>query len=292
MGYEKDPLAAMEAQIKALAKAGHDIQLHIHPQWVDAKWNGKGWTLNMDEYRLGGYTKEGEFSLEHLLRKGKETLEELIRPICPEYRCVALRAGGYNAQPSGDIVKAMREVGLFFDSSIYPGGYEQALSVYDYRKITREKGLWSVSDQLEYESNVDSRVYELPIVSLNVARWRKYLSCDRFKMVLSNTHSAKEMYETKISQSAMGGKKKSKLEKLTFLFEEECQTWDYCLLPNALQRKFIKEMERQKEREYFTLVGHPKSFLGSRNVEFLLKRLSQKDCCFVTISKEFKHIFE
>ena len=59
--------------------------------------------LNLSEWRLGGYSREGEYSLVNLLQKGKQTLEDLITPIDPEYRCIAIRAGGYNIQPSEEI---------------------------------------------------------------------------------------------------------------------------------------------------------------------------------------------
>ena len=36
MGYDRNPIEAMERQLKRAFEYGHDIQLHLHPQWVDA----------------------------------------------------------------------------------------------------------------------------------------------------------------------------------------------------------------------------------------------------------------
>lgn len=38
MGYDHNPVVAMENQLKQAYAKGHDIQLHLHPQWVDAVW--------------------------------------------------------------------------------------------------------------------------------------------------------------------------------------------------------------------------------------------------------------
>ena len=38
MGYKKDPALAMKDQIIKAFQKGHDIQLHIHPQWLNAKY--------------------------------------------------------------------------------------------------------------------------------------------------------------------------------------------------------------------------------------------------------------
>lgn len=283
MGYDKNPIAAMEEQIREAVRDGHDVQLHIHPQWVKAHWSDNGWVLNMDDYRLGDYKGEGEDSLVNILRRGKETLENLIAPVKPYYKCVALRCGGYNAQPSESIVKAMREVGLFFDSSIYPGGYENGrLSFYDYRSVPADNGLWPVSDRLDTISETTSDIYELPIVSMKVERWRKYCSMERVSGFFSNVRTSKEMLETKVSGN--GARSVSMGDKFKFLLGTECQTWDFCLLPANIHKRFVRLMAQQPDRKYFTLVGHPKSYVGSKNLLFLLKLLNQNNCEFNTIA--------
>lgn len=287
MGYDKNPITAMEDQIREAVRDGHDVQLHIHPQWVKAYWSENGWVLNMDDYRLSDYVGEGEDSLVNILRRGKETLERLIVPVKPYYKCVALRCGGYNAQPSDSIVKAMRETGLIFDSSVYPGGYQTGkLSSYDYRSVPADKGFWPVSDRLESVSENTSDIYELPIVSMEIGRWRKYCSFERFAKIFSNVRSSKEMFETKATGD--GAHKVSLGGKVKFLFEKECQTWDYCILPSSIHKRFVRLMKQQSDRKCFTLVGHPKSYVGSKNYMSLLKSLNANGCKFDTIENLYK----
>ncbi|MBR5375546.1 MAG: hypothetical protein IK131_12875 [Paludibacteraceae bacterium] len=285
MGYDQDPISAMEKQILEAVREGHDVQLHLHPQWVDAQWTDKGWVVDDTSHKLSQYNREGEYSMVGLLRKGKETLEQLITPVKPYYHCTALRAGSYNAYPSEEIVKAMRKVGLKLDSSLYPGGFTQGYQAeYDYRSLPKEKGIWSVAERLEEPTQSKTGLYELPVCSLDITRWRKYASWERVKSILSNTQHAKELYTNKMSQSAQQGKR-SLSDKIKFFFEKECQTWDYCLLPEAVHNLFLAEMEKQTDRRYYTLVGHPKSYMGDQGYTFLLKTLNDNGYRFTTIQE-------
>lgn len=289
MGYEQNPIAAMEKQILEAVREGHDVQLHLHPQWVDAQWTEAGWVVDDTSHRLGHYSREGEYSMVELLRKGKETLEQLITPVKPYYHCTALRAGGYNAFPSDEIVKAMREVGMKMDSSLYPGGFAQGeIADYDYRTLPNDKGIWSVDNRLEEPKQGKTGIYELPICSLGITRWRKYASWERVRNILSNTQQSQEFYASKMSQTSHT--KKSMTDKIKFLFEKECQTWDYCLLPEAVHNLFLAEMEKQTDRRYFTLVGHPKSYMGDQGYSFLLKTLNDNGYRFTTIQEILSNI--
>lgn len=280
MGYESNPIEDIKKQLQKAYMQGHDIQLHIHPQWCDAEYRDGEWKVNLDDWRLGGYDKVGRYSLLNLLMEGKKTLEQWIAPIDKEYKCIALRAGGYNIQPSQEIVAAMKEAGLVIDSSIYPGGKETGtLSNYDYSSIAADKELWQTSSELEKEGS--SEIYELPIVAFPIKRWKKFASIERIKSTLKNRKSAKDSFEAKISNG--DGKKSSKLDKIRYFFQSEWQTWDYCLFSSSLHNEFLKEVGKQKNRRYFTLVGHPKSYMGGKGFQYLLNKTNNK-YKFITIT--------
>lgn len=279
MGYDTNPIHDIIMQLQDARRQGHDIQLHIHPQWVDAKYiNGK-WIVNLDNWRLGGYSRVGKYSLQNLLNKGKATLEEWIRPVDPTYTCIAIRAGGYNIQPSSKIVKAMQVAGLKIDSSIFPGGKEiGTLSNFDYSSIDKGISYWHVGNILEEQGN--SEIIELPIVAFPIRRWEKYASFDRIKSLLRNRKSATDSFIAKTNHS-----KSSRWDKVKYFFQIEWQTWDYCLFSPFLHKKFLKQINCQQSRDYFTLVGHPKGFTGRRGFEYLLS-ITQDDYNFITI-REF-----
>ena len=266
MGYKENPIIAIENQIRKAYKEGHDFQLHLHPQWVDAKWENGTWKVDFDNWRLGGYNKEGEFSLTNLIQKGKDTLESIIFPIDENYRCVALRAGGYNIQPSKEIFKVMKTLGLTVDSSIYPGGLEKGtLSQYDYSSIPKDLGMWYCAENFENIINQKSDIIELPIVAFPIIRIFKYLSFDKIMSLLKNKNSAKEAFISKT-----GGNRSTLFSKIKYFFQKEWQTWDYCLFSTCLHKQYIKNIKLQKERDVFVLVGHPKSFTSDKGLCYLL----------------------
>lgn len=265
MGYTKNPILAIEEQLCRAYCMGHDIQLHLHPQWIDAYFENQLWHVNNKEWKLGTYCRSGELSLENLLKKGKSTIAKILSPVCSDYHCIALRAGGYNVQPSMDIVRAMLQTGIYVDSSIYPGGKESGtLSVYDYTSIAPDKEYWHTNDRLETEGN--GKIIELPIVAFPISRIAKYASTDRIKSFLQNKKSAKETFDSKT-----GGEKSTLWKKFSFFLEKECQTWDFCLFSTFLHNKFLHQIERQN-RKIAVLVGHPKSFITSKGLEYLLNK--------------------
>ena len=273
MGYDRNPIEDIRKQLQKARKAGHDIQLHIHPQWADAEYKNGEWKVNLNDWRLGGYSKKGKYSLLNLLKEGKRTLEEWIQPVDAGYKCIALRAGGYNIQPSQEIVAAMKETGLQVDSSIYPGGKETGtLSNYDYSNIAPDIEYWQAGNTLETTGN--NGVYELPIIAYSIPRWKKFASIERIKSLLQNKKSAKASFEAKTSSGE--GKQSSKLDKIKYFFQKEWQTWDFCLFSKSLHNKFLKETEKQTERKILVLVGHPKSFIGEEGFTHFLERTHKK----------------
>lgn len=263
MGYDRNPILAIENQLFSAYKKGHDIQLHLHPQWVNAKWTKDGWNVDLSQWRLGDYVGNDDYSLISLLQKGKETLETIIND--QKYQCNALRAGGYNVQPSHDLSVAMKTVGLKIDSSIFPGGKELGyLSRYDYSMIPANKGMWFCDDSLEKEVDGVTELIELPIVAFPFMRLKKYLSADRIRSFMKNRKSAKESFVAKT------GANRGRFDKIKFFFQREALTWDYCLFSPSMHRNFLKQINRQLQRDVFVLVGHPKSFISGEGLIYLL----------------------
>ena len=244
--------------------------MHLYPQWKDAKYEHGQWLVNLKEWRLGEYSRSGEWSLTNLLKKGKKTIEKMILPIDSDYRCIALRAGGYNIQPSQNIVKAMTEAGLKIDTSIYPGGKESGmLSKYDYTTIPFDYGFWHTDNILERRGEYN--IVELPIVAFPIIRFSKYLSIERIKSLLQNRKSAKDTFAAKTN-----GNKKSQLNKFKFFLQKESQTWDFCLFSIYLHKKFTKKISKQRNRNIFVIVGHPKSFTNGTGFKYLLSKTAKK----------------
>lgn len=285
MGYEKNPITAIEEQLQYAYLEGHDIQLHIHPQWVDAVWKDERWIVNNDEWRLGEFRNNSYDQLLELMKRGKQTIEEIIRPINANYECIILRAGGYNVQPSGNIIKAMKALGMKVDSSIVPGAVEKGiLSQYDFSEVPIDIGMWECGNCLEEKGCND--IFEIPIVTFPIHRWRKYLSWGRIISLMQNRKSAKETFNAKTNIS---NENKSRLfVKIRFFLEKEYQTWDFCLFSKSLHRKYIKEISEQNNRDIICLVGHPKSLASTTSLNYLLEHLQGEYKTLTDIIHEIK----
>lgn len=280
MGYIDNPIVAMENQIQEAYKNGHDVQLHLHPQWVDAKWIHGAWVVNNEEWRLGGYRRNNSTEIYNLIKKGKETIEEIIKAVDSNYVCSTLRAGGYNIQPSHEIVNAMKLLGMKADCSIVPGAIEKgSLSQYDFSTIPIDKGYWECGKQLESEG--ETGIFEIPIVTFPIIRWKKYFSRERFFAIMNNRKSAINTFNAKTHKQ---DNKKSLFSKIAYFFQKEYTTWDFCLFSKSLHKECISKISKQSQRFIFSIVGHPKSFVNGKGVIYLLKQLS-KGYSFITISE-------
>lgn len=273
MGYLTDPSEAMADQIKKAYSKGHDVQLHVHPQWLNSKFENNCWCVDNSKWRLGSLSQQELFSV---LKSGKELLESMLNPINPEYRCIALRAGGYNCQPSRSILEAMKQVGLSIDSSIFAGGYEDGLlSRYDFSQIPTSIDFWECGDSLETYG--DSGIYECPITSYSVIRIKKYFSLQRMTSFLKNRSSAVASFKSKTTEGS------SLMKRIRYFFSDEYITWDFCLFSESMSQLFY-EKAKSENKKMCVLVGHPKGVSSLKTITFIIKFLKSKKCSFGVLS--------
>ena len=75
MGYDQDPALAMKNQMIEAFQNGHDIQLHIHPQWLNAVYEDGKWLVD-NNWRMNDISLMAEnnsLTLREGLKKGKQT---------------------------------------------------------------------------------------------------------------------------------------------------------------------------------------------------------------------------
>jgi hypothetical protein len=121
-----------EVIVRDTFSCGHDVQLHVHPQWSDAVYNEGRWQLrgawSILEYPVA--------EAQSMLKDAKDYLESLLRPLNPEYRCVSFRSGSWCIAPSKYVLPILSELGIVFDMSIADGlFYETPRVKLDYRHL-------------------------------------------------------------------------------------------------------------------------------------------------------------
>lgn len=89
-------------QLHEILRRGHRLELHIHPHWIDAKYNGDG-TWNFDNFSHYMLTNFSTNEIEKMFEEGTNLINQIARNVIPNYSVVAFRAGGW-ALPEMHIV--------------------------------------------------------------------------------------------------------------------------------------------------------------------------------------------
>lgn len=163
------------SQLREIIKRGHRIELHIHPHWVDAKYNGDGtWDFsNYNHYSLNSFSQE---EILEMFLEGKSLLTSIARTVDPHYDICAFRAGGWAVQPFDKLKQAYLATGLKIDSSVaYAAYYKCKYSYYDFRKsFLKKMDLYNFNDDvLKYEKN--GLFTEVPISVYKRSIWLKII---------------------------------------------------------------------------------------------------------------------
>lgn len=143
-------------------RQGHDIQLHMHSQWSDAKYESGQWNLH-GEWSLLKYDHE---SATAMLAESKSYLENLLQSVNRDYRCMAFRASALALAPSARLLSTLAELGIQIDVSVAGGFFldNQTLQL-DYREC--EETFLPYYPRMDDARRVSSRREPIVCVPLN-----------------------------------------------------------------------------------------------------------------------------
>lgn len=142
-GAQHAPLGALadawDETLRDAFRRGHDVQLHIHPQWDDATYVDGRWHLGGDWSMAHGSPARARM----LVTEAKGVLEHLLTPIDATYRCVSFRAGAWCLTPSEHLLGVLAEAGIEVDISMIPGvAYRNARVHVDHRGCEEDFWPW------------------------------------------------------------------------------------------------------------------------------------------------------
>jgi hypothetical protein len=150
-----------ELQIKSFVKEGHDVQLHLHPHWLTAKYENNSWIFNKNHFRIHSFKNINE-----IVKNSIDYLNKTLNTVNPDYKCIAYRAGGWSLQPEGNLLKILYENGIKIDSSIFKGGYKNIQTHYfDFRKIPDNVNYF-IDPQKGINIESKNGIFEIPIASI------------------------------------------------------------------------------------------------------------------------------
>lgn len=106
----------LREQLQLLVAKGQRIELHLHPHWLDAKYEGPEWIFpNYDHYKLQSLPEE---KVTDLFVSGSEILNEIASEVSKNYKVIAFRAGGWSIAPFDKLKQGFLKSGIQIDSSI------------------------------------------------------------------------------------------------------------------------------------------------------------------------------
>lgn len=246
LGY--DPVKMIQHQLVDAVQNGHDVQLHLHPQWLGARWLKDVWELDYSKYQ---FTSLDFREMVDILRSGKEYLENLLGPHCDDYSCIGFRAGNWITQPSGKYLRALHEAGLKSDTSVFKWGYINTPSVYlDYRDANSNIIPWLASwDDINIASR-DGAILEFPIYAEPTSILGMF-SMKRLRMAMSYLlEDRRNVQAVKTSAISKENSRVRLLNKMRRIFSTYPKKLDFCKLT-------LKEMLQMVENLKIHCVEDP-----------------------------------
>jgi len=235
-------------QMAQMCKYGHEVQLHIHPHWEDANFNGESWNMDLNRYQLASFSPEQIQDI--VLNYKTELSKHTDKP------AFAYRAGGWCIQPFDEIGKALEANNIWLDSTVYTGGYNSnEIISFDFTTAP-DKDIYKFSDDPTIE-NEKGFFTELPISAIEVSPffyWQLLYSkifplkgLEKFGDGSSVEQSKKQLLKLLTGKSSMAASTDGLKAKLL----------------NTSVKKGLK-----RKNQHFVTVGHPKS-----TTEFSLKAM-------------------
>lgn len=260
----------VEQNIKDIVAAGHDVQLHIHPQWYYCTYDGNDWTMDWEHYKLSDMPENDAF---RLFKESKELLENIVG-----YKFSAFRAGGYSIQDF-NYRKCFDDNGILVDSSVLTGSYLLSdTHYYDYRNYPRVPYKF---DRLDTPS-VDGHFLELPI-STKRYNFFKYMILKKIRQ----RNGSPKFGDGGDNINRLKSDRRNKIKQYLGrpMNVSACFDW--------YTYKFVDEVvESYRKYGYATIISHPKNVSQSSldyMDRFIQKMLKNGDS-FITIKEYLKII--
>ncbi len=245
MGYSYAD--AVRKQVLDAYHRGHDVQLHVHPQWLDAEYKDSKWVMNDAKLSV---SKMSPDKIDRLITAGKNELEGLIRTVDPTYICEVLRLTNLPWCEAPQVVfEAMKKNKLIAHS----------LAVSDNPRNS-ERGYWMLDEEWP--------LFEIPIHSMKLPAYK----------AMSFYRVATALYRRKYTRGtvSMGSHesvgKKSFIERLT---EPYVVKWDFCKQSSQEMLTFLdgglEKYDHERNEVPLIMIAHSKDFFNAGNLDTFLR---------------------
>lgn len=256
-------------QISKLAKEGHSIQLHIHPQWFYSTYDEiNGWNMDFNHYKLSDCSIT---DIHFMFDEGIALIKEITGK-----KCNAYRAGGYSIQTLSNYAEFLREKGIVIDSScLCNKASKSKYQEYNFKNI-KFSNIYKFNNRIEQPNN-NGDIIELPISTSKI---------NQLKYILQKRKKCKNITILYGDGKGIGSKvsfiqkliNKMKLLLFPFYISASIDRQTGVMLENI-----YKNLKRKKCKD-MTIIIHPKNTTNYSLIfleEFLLMA-TREYCHFKT----------
>jgi hypothetical protein len=258
---------------------GFDVQLHLHPQWMNA-------TLKNDFFYLGNNWNFGKYSnaaQDSLIRDSINYLEDLITPVDPDYKVVAYKGGSWGLQPSGDLFKNMEKYGIRIVMGVRQGMSLPSIGV-DYTTL-EEPNMPYYPDYNDI-CKVSSEKKEIIVIPLQTVtpgiKGLSFLAADILKRKISKRDSMRHYYSadipTQISElSPVSEDSRPKFPFVTYKTHLKIGNQPYSYLKSSFDQVIKRLADTPFERIPILIECHTKQYNNYyRDIERFLAYVLEK----------------
>lgn len=257
-------------QIRLMYSNGHGIELHIHPQWHNARVVDGEWQLDFDNWSCATFSSE-ETTFFDLVKISIDKLKAVLFDIDKEYSPRIFRAGSYCAQPSALIFEALISNGITHDSSVVPGMSGSGLSDYCYNKKSDYEP-YRVS-QSDFGEEGESDVVELPIFSARIFTLTRVLRALK-KRLFTASRVVGSVNSEHIRQGGFSS-------MLSYVFSLEYYPMDPVYLSKFELHLFFWRIRFLRPKSVI-MVSHPKGLYSSEGLKLAIEAMRNRGYCFRT----------
>lgn len=272
-GRDRFHFLKIEEQLRDAISKGHDVQLHIHSSWFNAKWTGKKWDQCIEEYNMAVLPLK---RIDEMVGCCVNYLVELLSPIRSDYKVWLFRAANWSMMPTANLYKVLQKYGITADTSVYKGGVQRGNVSYDYREAYHNLLSYPAdADNINHLAppNQPNPIIEYPIYTEMRPFWSFFSFIRVFRMVRAkfhkHKHNAAPSSNTKTADIARAD---NRTVSLRAFFRKSPWKMDF---NQATGRQLIAAMKRimsvkVKDRDTIdvVLIGHSKSFLKYNEIGF------------------------
>lgn len=263
-GYS--PPAELRTQAVDLVKRGHDLQLHLHPEWVGARFESGRWSVRPERPTVDSLFETQE-EVSAYIGERKAVIDGFYEAAGSSRRVAAYRCGAFCAQPGRMLLRALAEHGIVIDSSVVKGMLRRDEHVHlDFSAAPAERRHWRVSEDVAVQDETGP-VTEIPIYS-RMGRRVQQLTPRRLMAKFSG-NIPKEKQREMVSQLGMG---RTPASIVRFLARRFPIKLDFHNMSASQMLRWIRNAPPAPEGDLdvIVLIGHSKEHRDDKEFERFL----------------------